>query len=487
MYGSIRIYCISLFSFLFSQLAGGQQVYFDKSYDLLGYTDNLYTVHELEEGGYLFIYSGSLFFSPNGTHIRVVKIDEHGDTLWSKAYSKNPGYYSNANTVITSDGNIAYAVSDRDGSTTATMNFYGLWKFDLNGDTIFTKRYGRDTLNNLAQWLIETNDKGFAIVGQSSSDSVIGDIYFVKTDSAGNLEWGKNYGGSNWDAAVSVVQTSDSGYLMLGWTRSFGNGQRDFYLIKTDDSGNQEWQKTYGGGDMDSGWGITELSDGNYLLTGARIIGGVDKGYLYKIDSQGIIIWQKSYLYNSNQSELFWAKELIDKSIIAVGVTDNSSEGNAGWLIKTDSIGNELWQRKYNKSNLPDLFYNVLSTSDGGFLLSGQCFNTAINSQDAWLLKVDSIGCPYENCTVGIDEREKVVVADIWPNPVHELLNIELQDNGNKKYELNILDLQGKLVYQTTLISQLSSHTMNNLTNGIYLLNIFNSEKSTTVKIVVQH
>ena len=339
--------------------------------------------------------------------------------------------------------------------------------------------------------LYKNNNEEYVIVGQIATDSTNeeANIHIVKVDSDGNYKWEKQYGGNDKDLGYSVVETSDSGYLIFGWTYSFGNGQRDWYLVKTDSLGNQEWQKTFGNGQDEVGYNIKSLVTGNYILTGGNECCGI----LRKIDEDGTQIWVKDFSFMNETGFLFETIEIESGHLISVGLTHTNND--AGWLIKTDSEGNLIWQRKYNKNQYTDLFNSVIQTTDGGFLLAGQAINLETLNQDAWLLKVDSMGCTYPNCTVGIDENDNTkVVVDVWPNPVSEVLNIELQEDKN--YDLTLTDLQGKVVYASLLDYPSTSSgqagdkyaiDVNGFANGIYLLTLQNEEQRTTVKVVVQH
>lgn len=355
-----------------------------------------------------------------------------------------------------------------------------LTQFNIGGDTIWKKVYGKDTLQEIPQFFIRTTDNGYAIIGQSIVEANNGDVYLIKTDSSGNFEWEQYYGGGAYDSGSSLLQTEDNGFMMLGWTRSFGAGQRDFYLIKTDSIGNQQWQRTYGGGNNDSGQHIIKLSDNNYLLCGASALtSGV--GRLIKIDNLGNIIWNKTYHYDQQpSSEIFWAIELEDGSIISTGITDKQGESNAGWLLKADSAGNMLWQRKYNKNYSIDLFYDVIKTSDNGFLLSGFAFNLDYNNQDAWLLKVDSIGCAYEDCTVGIEEEIPLFVI-VYPNPA----KTEITVSGYSPSYLKLVNTVG----QTVSESKSNKVSVADLSDGLYVLQMFDAkgQQVKTEKVIVAH
>lgn len=476
-----------IFSLLFGSITccQSQFVYFDKLYD---FRPNGFVSVEGGDGilnspdgnGYFF---SSYSYYGNLSDALLIKVDENGDTVFTVRKSDSDTKYFPASLVASHD--TGYVICSSVINNINNNRDYSLIKISTNNEIVFSKNYG-DTINSEhAMQVIRTNDKGFLIVGQSLvPPNVSADMYVVKTDSAGNFEWDEYYGGSSFEGAYSAVQTPDSGYMVLGSTQSFGNGQEDFYLVKADKQGNPQWQKTYGSSTIDIGSGIIKLSDGNYLLSG----GGGVSGRLIKITPQGVVIWQKNYIYQggTDANFLYLAMELPDKSIVAAGGTNNTSESDAGWIMKTDSLGTLLWQRKFNKTSDVELFYDFVSTYDKGFLLCGQARNLQTNNQDAWLLKVDSIGCAYEDCLVGIDEAgSKKVLVDVYPNPVSKILSIKLQETGN--YELRIHDLQGKFIYQTMLTDKNLMIDVSNFANGIYYLSLRNHEQRSNLKLIIQH
>ena len=166
-------------------------------------------------------------------------------------------------------------------------------------------------------------------------------------------------------------------------------------------------------------------------------------------------------------------------------MTNNNDEGDAGYLQKTDSEGNLLWQQKYNYNENTDLFYNLLPTADGGFLLGGFCSNPLSQyTSDAWLLKVDSLGCPYPNCTVGIEEENKTVAFNLWPNPATEVINVEVFNA--KETTVNIKDVLGKEVYHSVFTEAKIVVDVSHFKKGMYLVEVGMGNTSIIKKLIVQ-
>ena len=164
----------------------------------------------------------------------------------------------------------------------------------------WNKTYG-GTSYDWAYALVQTSDGGYALAGRTASFGAGGDdFWLVKTDSAGNMQWNKTYGGTNDDMAFALVQTSDGGYALAGYTTSFGAGGLDFWLVKTDSAGNMQWNKTYGGTNNDMAFALVQTSDGGYALAGytASLASGLDF-WLVKLTPTTIYINPDGSIYPS--------------------------------------------------------------------------------------------------------------------------------------------------------------------------------------------
>jgi hypothetical protein len=168
------------------------------------------------------------------------------------------------------------------------------------------------------------------------------DIFLIKTDANGNVQWAKTYGGTSYDWDYSVQQTSDGGYIVAGWTWSFGAGYDDIFLIKTDTNGNIIWAKTYGGTGYEKAFSVQQTSDGGYIVAGSTSSFGVGGGdlFLIKTDANGNVIWAKTY--GGTYDDLAYSvQQTSDGGYIVAGWTNSFGAGGVDiFLIKTDANGN---------------------------------------------------------------------------------------------------------------------------------------------------
>ncbi|KYK24876.1 hypothetical protein AYK24_05670 [Thermoplasmatales archaeon SG8-52-4] len=239
----------------------------------------------------------------------------------------------------------------------------------------------------------QTTDGGYIIAGTTKSQGdPCGDFWLIKTNESGIEQWNKTYGGMAGDFARSVLQINDGGYVLLGETASYGAGDYDCWLVKTDNSGNELWNKTYGGSGRESSESVHMTYDGGYLLVGwTRSFGnGNSDFWLVKTDANGIEEWNKTY--GGLDSEQAWDGQVTsDGGIVIAGFNYTKLPYDCNiLLIKTDMYGNEEWSKKYGNVNFLTAAYSVQQTKDNGFIISGQgCYN---GSYDLLLLKTDMYG-----------------------------------------------------------------------------------------------
>jgi predicted secreted protein len=263
----------------------------------------------------------------------LIKTDASGNVEWNRTYAGG-GDHSLA---VASDG--GYALARSKYPMTEADDFL-LTKTDEFGDVEWTRTYG-GTTNDVVYSLVVASDGGYALAGYTNSFGAGSyDSWLVKTDAYGNMEWNRTYGGPYWDGATSLVATSDGGYAIAGDTHSFGAGGRDFWLVKTDASGNMEWNRTYGVTDIDCSCSLVATSDGGYAIAGCR---------------------------------------------------DAFTPVSDFWLVKTDASGNMEWNRTYGGTKY-ERARSLVATSDGGYAIAGDTTSFGAGSYDFWLVKTDEYG-----------------------------------------------------------------------------------------------
>ena len=244
-------------------------------------------------------------------------------------------------------------------------------------------------------------DQGIIVIGQRSS-GLFGqsDLWAIKTDNRGLLQWEKRFGGNSNEVGYDVISTSDGSFLLVGYTWSFGDSQQ-VYAIKIDASGQKIWEKTFGGTMWDVGNAVIELVSGEYVIAGYSNSPGISSGntdmFLIKIDKDGNKIWQKAY---GNQAfpNHEWAYDLIETNngeVIVVGARDRYENGSMNGLIyRLDSEGNKIWEKELiDDSSISETIYSISISINGNYYLC-----TAVNSvEDAELyqpkvIKMDGAG-----------------------------------------------------------------------------------------------
>ncbi|HKR06776.1 MAG TPA: T9SS type A sorting domain-containing protein [Bacteroidia bacterium] len=308
------------------------------------------------------------------------------------------------------------------------------------------KRFGGTNYEHLT-CLQQTVDGGYILGGLSFSnmdgdktqpnwDTIspfTSDYWIVKIDSLGSKQWEKTYGGTNKDRLYSLMQTTDRGYILGGFSYSGLDGDKtqpnwdstenttDYWIIKIDSLGNKQWDKVLGGTDSDYLFSLQETSDRGYIL-GGYSYSGIDGDktqpnwdstgnttdfWIVKADSSGNKQWDKDF--GGTSSDRFLSlQQTADGGYILGGNSDSDSSGNKTqntwgnddfWIIKTDSFGSKQWDKDFG-GTYTDHLYSLRQTTDGGFILgglsqsgiSGDKSQISWGGYDYWIVKIDSVG-----------------------------------------------------------------------------------------------
>ncbi len=356
------------------------------------------SVQQTNDGGYIITgYTES--FGSGFRDVYLIKTNANGDTLWTKTYG-GTGYDDGLSVQQTNDN--GYIIAGATNSFGAVNCDVYLIKTDANGDTLWTKTYG-GTDYDIGYSGQQTNDNGYIIAGYTYSFGAgMGDVYLLKTDSVGDTLWTKTFGGAGDDMGNSVKQTNDNGYIIAGKTYSFGSGMGDIYLIKTDFIGDTLWTKTYGGTGWDEGTSVQQTIDNGYIIAGTTTsfgAGGYDV-YLIKTNENGDTLWTKTY--GGTLDDFGWSvKQTIDNGYIIAGHTYNFGAVNSDvYLIKTNENGDTLWTNTYGGID-GDFGRSVQQTIDGGYIVAGYTNSFGAELTDVYLIKTDSLGNSITNMISG--------------------------------------------------------------------------------------
>jgi hypothetical protein len=319
--------------------------------------------------------------------------------MWNQTYG-GPASEGCIFAVETTDG--GYAMLGHTYSFGSGDADIWLVKTNLNGNMEWNKTYGTPDYD-FANHLLATDDGGYIIV---SAITPVGfdyrDVWLIKTDSIGNIQWNRTYGGNGDDKAWKITKTSDNGYAVVGRTNSYGQGQNDIWLFKIDSIGSIQWNTTFGGLEEESGRGIIETSDNGFLLTGwSGSYGAGQLDYwLVKTDVVGNHEWNQTF--GGAETERA-GKTIIanDGNYVTVGNTGSFGEGETDfYLVKTDNFGNLIWNITYGGA-LAETPFDIIKTSDGGYAITGHSYSFGGGENDIWLVKTDSDGNMIFNQTYG--------------------------------------------------------------------------------------
>ncbi|NPV58943.1 MAG: hypothetical protein HPY75_04680, partial [Actinobacteria bacterium] len=290
----------------------------------------------------------------------------------------------------TSDGDYIMA-GYTNSSTKGGYDAY-LAKADPSGNIIWERTFGMEG-DDRAHSVQQTLDGGYILAGYTNSFGAGGyDAYLVKTDDSGKLDWEKTFGEKKNDYAYSVRQTADKGYILAGYTNSFGSGDNNVYLVKTDDSGKLDWEKTFGGTGEEAAYSVQQTSDEGYILAGYTTSFGAGSydAYLLKTDSSGNFQWDKVFGLDYYVEINHFVRQTMDGGYIVAGIMDITDMGlNDAYLVKTDSSGNPQGQGIFNFS-ADDVAATVQQTVDGGYIMAGYTNSFGAGGYDAYLVKTDS-------------------------------------------------------------------------------------------------
>jgi hypothetical protein len=349
-------------SVIFEKRLGGHEI------------DNGNDIIMTEDGG--FLIAGYTFSKGAGkADAYLVKCNTRGDIEWDKTYGwgENDQVFS-----VSRTGDRGYIAGGRSESFSEGGRDVYVIKVDNDGDKEWEKIFGGEKEDE-ANCVIQTMDGGYLVAGMTfSSGAGGGDVYLLKLNKNGELEWEKTYGGKAKDFANHVEQTDDGGFIVAG----FGGEKQDIYVLKLDEHGNVVWEKMLGGNNFDVGNCIISTADKGYVIAGITQpeAGGKVDVYIVKLNNKGDVRWERE-IGGKTHSGSQGVKQLEDGGYIVVGTTKNNENGiDNVFLLELDPEGNTRWMKTFGGKHIA--YGNaVVSPRPGLYVFTGYIY-TKKNKED---------------------------------------------------------------------------------------------------------
>jgi len=298
-------------------------------------------------------------------------------------------------------------------------------KLNSKGEVEWQKTFGGvddDEANSIQQ----TKDGGYIVAGYKS-----GDVYILKLNSKGEIEWQKTFGGEYSDEANSVQEIADGGYVVAGWTYS-SDSEEDVYILKLNSKGELEWQKTFGGKYDDVAELIQQTKDGGYIVAGYK---GGDV-YILKLNSKGEVEWQKTFggKYGGGANSI---QQTADGGYIVAGWTYSFGSGEADvYILKLNSKGEDEWEKTFG-GEYRDEANSIQQTTDGGYIVAGWTSSFGFGEADVYILKLNSKGQLEWEKTFGGEDSD-------WANSIQQTADGGYIVAGYSSGDFYILKLNSK-------------------------------------------
>ncbi|MBU4348761.1 hypothetical protein KJ599_00380 [bacterium] len=281
-------------------------------------------------------------------------------------------------------------------------------KIDKNGNIEWDEVFGENG-PDIANSIIRTKDGGYAVAGFIwTIYAGRQDIWIIKLDENGNKEWDKTFDKDENDVAYSIIQTEDGGYAIAASTGFKLWGEANCWVIKLDAKGNIEWENSFGGTGWDEIYSIIQTKDGSFVTTGCVWSKGAGRGdvYVAKLNKRGDLVWDKTF-GGSENDEAHSIIQTEDKGYAVAGFTVLEDTGDRDiWVIKLDKDGNKVWDKTLGGAS-EDWANSIIQTKDGGYMVAGWTSSMGAGKTDVWIVKLDKRGDLIWDKTFGGSENDE--------------------------------------------------------------------------------
>lgn len=451
--------------------------------------DACYSLIQTADGG--FALGGvTVSFGSGMSDMWIVKTNADGDSLWSHTFG---GRFSEScgSLIETIDGSYVFA-----GNTSSFgSGEYDMWmiKTNADGDSLWSRTFG-GARSDGCHSMLQTEDGGYILAGSTRSyghrlfeGRRYFDMWMIKTNADGDSLWSRTFGGELSDRCLSIIRTEDGGYVLAGYTESFGAGSSDFWMVKTNADGDSLWSRTFGGERQDFCNSIVQTEDGGFALGGTTLSFSVGYNDLWivKTNANGDSLWSRTYGEIHRSANCNSLIQTEDGCIVASGYY-----GIDVLLLKINSEGDSLWSENYGRGREREInsCYTAIQIEDGSFVLGGS-HGIDVDQKDMFLIKTspDPVNVP--------DITKPLIVEDLvlfptYPNPFNSTTTIRYQLPTSGQLSLAVYNPTGQRM--TTLFEGFATagvHSINliadELPTGLYFVRLNASNQVFTQKVML--
>lgn len=457
---------------------------------------------------------GAIAAGTSNSDIWVIRLDASGELKWSKCLG-NSSIDETADIRETADGSFALL---------GGYYIFNLYKLNSNGKFKWGKSYGGGKEHPAS--MRQTDDGGFILAGTSYSttgqitghhgDATTSDYWVVKTDSVGNMQWQKSYGGTCNETAAAIAPTKDGGYIIVGHSQSndgdvtghhgdtgLSSGYfNDIWLVKINSAGTIQWQKSLGGTNQDEAADVQQTSDGGYIVAGSvksndGDVTGTHPGgavsttdyWLVKLNSSGTIQWQKTFgggagdVAHNVQQTKDGGYILSGKALSSDGDVTGTYGNFDYWIVKTNPSGILEWGKCYGGTSY-DEGYCAQQTSDNGFVFAGSTVSPIggditrrIGGPDFWIIKTKGVA-------TGLPELAQQNLS-VYPNPTTGVFKVVLP-TSTVNAVIEVYNNTGALIYKRKTSNTVNAINLGYQSQGIYILKVADNNRAIAVQKIIK-
>ncbi len=375
--------------------------------------------------------------------IYLIKLTSTGDTVWTRTFGGDSTEYGYDMQVTPDRG---FIVTGCTRSTGAGKKDVYLLKLDSLGQLQWSRTFG-GAGDDEGLSVRQTFDGGYIVCGTTnSSGHGYTDVYLLKVNASGSLTWSKTYGGAGGDTGSAVRQTADSGFVLVGTTGSFGTGYSSVYAVRTDKNGDSLWATTYGGARADLGYTVENTSDGGFIFGGATVPTGAGyyDAYLVKTDPTGSVEWENNY-GGDKEDMAYSILETASGDFIIAGKTDSYNTYSKAYLIRVNPIGDPLWTRYYG-GDKSDFGQSVIEDPSHDYYMLGYSFSYSTGGSDMYLLKIKGDEATDVNEPIPNQLPDGFALEQNYPNPFNYSTQIEYSIPTRSDVTLTVYNILGQRV-----------------------------------------